>query len=114
MDKMSIYEALAGVQAELKAPKNQLNKFGGYKYRSCEDILEAVKPLLKKHALVLQLSDEPQMVGEWHYIKATAMVTDFSGQQVSCTAYARESREKKAWTTARSPAQPAVMHGNTP
>lgn len=95
MDKMSIYEALAGVQAELKAPKNQLNKFGGYKYRSCEDILEAVKPLLLKHALVLQLSDEPQMVGEWHYIKATAMVTDFSGQQVSCTAYARESREKK-------------------
>lgn len=95
MDKMSIYEALASVQSELKAPKGQYNSFGKYAYRSCEDILEAVKPLLKAHSLALHLSDEPAMVGDWHYIKATATITDFSGQQISVSAYARESVEKK-------------------
>lgn len=94
MDNKSIYEALAAVQAELKAPKGQTNTFGGYKYRSCEDILEAVKPILKANRLAMQLFDEPMMVGDWHYIKATALVTDFTGQQVSCSAYAREPEQK--------------------
>lgn len=94
MDNKSIYEALAAVQAALKAPKGQTNTFGGYKYRSCEDILEAVKPILKANGLAMQLFDEPVMVGDWHYIKATALVTDFTGQQVSCSAYAREPEQK--------------------
>lgn len=95
MENTSIYAALAAVQSELKAPKGQFNKFGGYNYRSCEDILEAVKPLLKESGLFLQLSDEPVMVGDWHYIKATATIADFSGNQTFCTAYARESEAKK-------------------
>ena len=90
-----IYAELSAVQTELKAPKGQFNEFGGYKYRSCEDILEAVKPLLKEHRLALQLSDEPVIMGDRYYIKATAFLTDFSGQQISCTAYAREPKEKK-------------------
>lgn len=94
MDNASIYAALAAVQSELKAPKGQTNTFGGYKYRSCEDILEAVKPILKENGLAMQLFDEPLMVGDWHYIKATALVTDFTGQQVSCSAYAREPEQK--------------------
>lgn len=95
MEKTNIYEALASVQSALKAPKGQYNSFGKYAYRSCEDILEAVKPILKEFGLFLQLSDEPVMVGDWHYIKATATVADFSGNQVFCTAYAREPSEKK-------------------
>nr|DAG75182.1 MAG TPA: ERF superfamily protein [Caudoviricetes sp.] len=95
MEKSNIYEAIASVQSALKAPKGQYNSFGKYAYRSCEDILEAVKPILKESGLFLQLSDEPVMVGDWHYIKATATVADFSGNQVLCTAYAREPAEKK-------------------
>lgn len=95
MDNLSIYEALSAVQNDLKAPKGQYNTFGKYNYRSCEDILEAVKPLLKQNSLTLRLSDEPVLIGEWHYIKATATVTDFSGQQISTSAYARECVEKK-------------------
>ena len=95
MESTSIYAALASVQSELKAPKGQFNKFGGYHYRSCEDILEAVKPILKAHDLALHLADEPAMVGERYYIKATATLTDFTGQQISSTAYAREPLDKK-------------------
>lgn len=94
MDKKSIYELLSEVQAELKAPKGQTNSFGGYKYRSCEDILEAVKPLLKAKRLSLRLYDEPIMVGDWHYIRATAILEDFSGKSISCAAYAREPEQK--------------------
>lgn len=95
METTSIFAALAAVQSELKAPKGQFNKFGGYHYRSCEDILEAVKPILKAHSLTLHLADEPAMVGERYYIKATATLTDFTGQQISSTAYAREPLDKK-------------------
>ena len=94
MDKTNIYEALSSVQAELKAPKNQKNTFGGYNYRSCEDILEAVKPILKEHGLVLHLHDEPVVIGDWHYIKATAELSDFSDQRISCSAFAREPEQK--------------------
>lgn len=72
MESASIYAALAAVQSELKAPKGQMNTFGGYRYRSCEDILEAVKPILKAHDLLLTLSDEPKVLEGWHYIEATA------------------------------------------
>ena len=95
MESTSIYAALAAVQIELKAPKGQFNNFGGYHYRSCEDILEAVKPILKAHDLALHLADEPAMVGERYYIKATATLADFTGQQISSTAYAREPLDKK-------------------
>src|SRR5690625_7147192 len=90
----NLTEKLIHIQKELKAPKNNYNSFGKYKYRSAEDILEAVKPLNAKHGLLLTLSDEPIMVGEWHYIKATATITDGQNERV-VTAYARESENKK-------------------
>lgn len=85
---------LIKVQAALKAPKNQFNSFGKYRYRSCEDILEAVKPLLVEQGLLLTLTDIPQEVGGRIYIAATAAVTDGTNR-VSVTAYAREEDEKK-------------------
>jgi len=72
--KKSIIERLATIQKELKAPKNQFNKFGNYKYRSCEDIMEAVKPLL--NGLVLNLTDEVKEAAGYMYVEATAMITD--------------------------------------
>lgn len=86
---------LSEVQFELKAPKGQFNKFGHYAYRSTEDILKAVKPLLKKFGDDLSLSDEPVLVGDWHYIKATATFKDKDGKETSSTGYARESVSKK-------------------
>ena len=86
---------LLTVQMELKAPKSQYNKFGGYNYRSTEDILQAVKPLLKKDNDSLSLSDEPIMVGDWHYIKATATFTDKNDKTTVSTGYAREAANKK-------------------
>lgn len=86
---------LAQVQFELKAPKSQYNKFGHYPYRSTEDILQAVKPILKRYGDDLVLSDEPLMVGDWHYIKATATFIDKDGKQTVVYGYARESQNKK-------------------
>jgi hypothetical protein len=83
---------LATIQQKLKAPKGQMNKFGGYKYRSCEDILESVKPLLGD--LVLTISDDIVEVGGRVYVKATASLSSGSGN-VSTTAFARESETKK-------------------
>ena len=94
MDNSKIHEALMAVQSELKAPKGQMNTFGGYKYRSCEDILEAVKPILKEHGLLLTLSDEPKVLEGWHYIEATAKVETLDGGCVTVTAYAREPEQK--------------------
>ena len=85
---------LVEIQAELKVPKNQRNNFGNYNYRSAEDILEAVKPLLKKHGAKIILSDKLVLIGDWHYIEATARFT--CGDEVeSVTAYAREPLNKK-------------------
>lgn len=95
MDNSKIHEALMAVQSELKAPKGQMNTFGGYKYRSCEDILEAVKPILKAHSLVLRLSDKLVIVDSWHYIEATATVESQDGATYTVTAYAREPEFKK-------------------
>lgn len=118
---MNIYEKLSNIQNELKAPKGQFNKFGGYKYRSCEDILEAVKPICKKYGAVLVLSDEMVVLGDGinqyttikddgnetetntttrgqrFYIKAIAQLFDLEKEDVAImnTAYAREEETKK-------------------
>jgi hypothetical protein len=96
-------EELINIQSELKAPKNQTNNFGKYKYRSCEDILEAVKPLCVKNSCLLTISDEMVMLGDRFYVKATAKISRIDnnisvGDQeisVSVSAYARESEVKK-------------------
>lgn len=93
---MNIYEKLSNIQTELKAPKGQYNSFGKYKYRSCEDILEALKPIVAKNKATLILSDELVNIGERYYIKSTATLIDTEEEkQVQNTAYAREELEKK-------------------
>ena len=93
---MNIYEKLMNVQAELKAPKGQYNSFGKYKYRSCEDILEAVKPLLAKHNAMLILTDDVFVCGDRFYIKATATFESLEEDgAITTTAYAREPREER-------------------
>jgi len=85
----SFYNKIIEIQKKLKAPKNQYNSFGKYHYRSCEDILEALKPLLAEQNLVLTLSDEIVEIGNRFYVKATATITD-GVNQISNSAYARE------------------------
>lgn len=93
---MGIYEKLKMIQTELKAPKGQYNSFGGYKYRSCEDILEAVKPLLNKYNATMTITDTVELIGTRFYIKAAAILTDAeSGESVTNSAYAREEEVKK-------------------
>ena len=94
MAKEGIYPALLAVQESLKVPKAQRNEFANYKYRSCEDILEAVKPLCVSHGLLLTLTDEAVQVGGRYYIKATASVTD-GKDAVKVEALAREEETKK-------------------
>ena len=93
-EKLNLTQRLLNAQSELKAPKGQYNNFGKYKYRSAEDILEAVKPINAKHGVLLTITDEPVLVGDWHYIKATATITDGT-ESIVVTAYARESLNKK-------------------
>ena len=90
-----IVRQLLAVQTELKAPKNQYNSFGKYKYRNCEDILNAAKPLLKKNDLLLTISDSMDNIGGKNYIVATAKVTNSDGDSVEVKAQARESENKK-------------------
>lgn len=93
---MNIYEKLSAIQQELIAPKNQFNKFGNYSYRSCEDILEGLKPCLKKVNAAVKISDEIIQIGDRYYIKATANLIDCeSGESISNTALAREEDSKK-------------------
>lgn len=93
---MNVYEKLATVQQELIAPKNQYNKFGNYNYRSCEDILEGLKPLLQKVKAVVKITDEVVLIGDRYYIKATATFIDIeNGESVSNIAYAREEENVK-------------------
>lgn len=89
-----LIKKLCEIQSELKAPKNQYNSFGEYKYRSCEDILEALKPLTCSRGLVLTISDDVVLVGERYYVKATATITD-GEHSISNSAFAREMFEKK-------------------
>lgn len=91
---MTIHEKLIQIQSELKAPKGQYNSFGKYKYRNCEDILEAVKPLLKKQGLAIRLSDDIVMIGSRYYVQATAEITD-GETAVKSVAFAREEESKK-------------------
>lgn len=95
---IQFYERLADIQAHLNAPKNQYNSFGKYKYRSCEDILEGVKPLLK--GLFLSISDEIVLIGDRYYVKATATITDGENSH-SASAMAREEENKKGMDAAQ-------------
>lgn len=93
---MEVYQKLHQVQQDLKAPKNQYNSFSKFNYRSCEDILEALKGPLKNAEADVLISDEIVLVGERYYIKATALFVDTtSGETVSATAFAREEDSKK-------------------
>lgn len=83
------------IQSELKAPKSQFNKFGGYKYRKAEDILEAVKPLLNKQKCTLTITDDIVMVGNRIYVKATATIKNEKGEYETTTGWAREEETKK-------------------
>ena len=87
-------ERVIAVQSQLKAPKNQRNNFGGYNYRNCEDILEAVKPLLKAEGLYLTITDDIVVLGDRFYVKATATLTD-GERSLSNQAFAREEATKK-------------------
>lgn len=87
-------DSIISVQGELKAPKNQRNSFGNYNYRSAEDILEAVKPLLQKYSLLLYIEDKIVMIGDRYYVQATANISDGS-ESLSVTAFAREEDQKK-------------------
>lgn len=92
---MNIQEKLLYIQQNLKAPKSQYNKFGDFHYRSCEDIQEAVKPILKDVKAVLLIGDEIVQIGNRFYIKATAALQDVeSPEQITNTAFARETDEK--------------------
>ena len=86
---------LISIQSELKAPKTQYNKFGGYKYRKAEDILEAVKPLLAKQKCTLIITDDIVMVGSRIYVKATATIKNEKGEYETSTGWAREEETKK-------------------
>lgn len=92
----NFYKRVSKVQLEIKAPKNQRNSFGNYNYRSCEDILEAAKPVCAANGLLLTVSDELVLIGDRYYIKTNAMLHDTESDfYILNTAYARESSEKK-------------------
>tara|TARA_R110000803_G_scaffold157544_1_gene221872 strand:+ start:433 stop:843 length:411 start_codon:yes stop_codon:yes gene_type:complete len=93
-----LQKALAAIQQKLKAPKSQQNSFGGYKYRSCEDILEAVKPLIG--SCTLTISDSIKQIGDRFYIESTCTLYGF-GDSISVTAYAREALDKKGMDVAQ-------------
>lgn len=86
---------LIAIQSKLKAPKTQFNKFGGYKYRKAEDILEAVKPLLAEQKCTLIITDDIVMVGNRTYVKATAIIKNEKGERIETTGWAREEETKK-------------------
>lgn len=92
---------LQEIQSLLKAPKNQFNKFGKFNYRSCEDILEAVKPLLVQYKCILILNDDVANIGDRYYVKATATIRSEKGEECSATAYAREADDKSGMDAAQ-------------
>lgn len=100
--KAGVLQKLIEIQGELKAPKNNYNRFGKFNYRSCEDILEAVKPLCAKHGCALVLTDEIEEVGTRHYVKATAELFDQESEdKIHATAFAREAENKKGMDEAQ-------------
>lgn len=99
---MEIEKKLLKIQQELKAPKSQRNTFGNYNYRSCEDILEAVKPLLKKNNVVLNLTDTIENIGDRYYVKATVILADTETEEtLEVTSYAKEPETKKGMDEAQ-------------
>lgn len=99
---MNIYEKLSVIQQELIAPKNQYNSYGKYNYRSCEDILEGLKPFMDKLKVAVKVSDEIVLVGDRYYIKATASLIDVESEAViSNTAYAREEETVKGMSSSQ-------------
>ena len=102
MEIKNILEKLNKIQTELKAVKGQYNDFGEYKYRSCEDILEALKPLLDEYKTIVTISDDIEVIGNRFYVKATARIFDVdSGEFIETTAYAREAESKKKMDSAQ-------------
>lgn len=92
-----IYTKLAMIQTGLVAPKGRNNKFGGYNYRSCSDILEAVKPLLAEQGCAIVITDSVEAIGERYYIRATAKIIDAeTGEAVESSALAREPEQNNA------------------
>ena len=99
---MNVYEKLMTVQSQLKAPKGQFNSFGKYKYRNCEDILEALKPLLAEVKAIVTLTDIVEHIGERFYIKATATFIDIeNGEKVEVSALAREDEIQKGMSSSQ-------------
>lgn len=100
-ENKTIQHALREIQSKLKAPKGQMNNFGHYRYRSAEDILESVKPLLADNSCSLTISDDIIMVGNRIYVKATATLVNEDGKSVHTTAFARESENKSGMDMAQ-------------
>lgn len=103
---MNIYQKLNKIQTELKAPKNQKNNFGNYFYRSCEDILEALKPLLEKYQCILVMDDELLSKDGRFYVQSTATLVNCDGElieveEIHATALAREEESKKGMDSAQ-------------
>lgn len=92
---------LIDIQTRLNAPKNQRNTFGNYNYRNCEDILTALKPLIKQLNCTVVVSDEIELIGDRFYIKATATIKNEKGETESATSYARECESKKGMDSAQ-------------
>lgn len=101
MSELNIYQRLSNIQNELVVTKNQRNTFGNYNFRSAEDILEAVKPICKKHDMVLVVSDTVISVGDRNYIESTATLHDFTGNSITATASAREALIQKGMQDAQ-------------
>ena len=99
---MGIQEKLMNIQYALKCNKSQYNSFGRYAYRSSEDILEAVKPLLYKYKATLVINDDIVLIGDRFYVKATSKITDIeTGECVESTAFAREDESQKGMSSAQ-------------
>ncbi|MCC0679517.1 ERF family protein [Clostridioides sp. ES-S-0005-03] len=102
METNNIYMKLVNIQSALKAPKNQFNSFGKYNYRSCEDILEGLKPILKEEKALVILDDKVVQIGTRFYVEATATLIDAeTGETVSVKALAREDETKKGMDLAQ-------------
>jgi hypothetical protein len=93
--------SLIEIQKELKVPKNQLNKFGNYRFRSAEDIIEAAKPICHKYDCALIISDDVVLIGERIYVKASAILVKKDGGTIITTGYAREEEVKKGMDSAQ-------------
>lgn len=100
---MNIYEKLLNIQRKLKAPKNQYSKFGNYYYRSLEDVVNAVKPLAEKEKAVLIITDKIELIGNRHYVAATARLYDLEGEHdfIETVAYAREEESRPKFDAAQ-------------